>query len=314
MKAVIYNKSHAPDNLVLREVEKPVCQDTEVLVKIEATSINAADYRSMQLGIVPKRKIYGADIAGRVEDCGVNAGKFKVDDAVFGDLSGCGFGGFAEYVAAPERLLALIPPGVSFQVAAAIPVAAVTALQAVRDQGRVHAGQKVLVYGAGGGVGHFAVQLARYYGAQVTAVCSARNSSLVRSLGAGQVVDYASEDILKSGQHFDLVLAVNGSHSLYTYRRILAPRGIVVLVGGGYSQVIQGVLFSRLLSIGNKKFSFLAARPNPADLEFIIGLVEQGKITPVIERCYTLESTAEATQYVRQGHASGKVVINVSSS
>lgn len=311
MKAVICDKRTRPGDLVMREVEQPTCQPNEVLVRIEATSLNTADYRSLQLGIIPRRKIFGADIAGQVVECGEHVHELKVGDYVFGDLSGCGFGGLAEYVAAPESMLAHIPAGVSFQEAAAVPIAAVTALQALRDLGKLQAGHQVLVYGAGGGVGHFAVQLARYFGAEVTAVCSARNTSMMKALGAEHVIDYAKEDGIKTGRRFDLVLAVNGSRPIYLYKRILTQHGIIVLVGGGYAQVVQGLLFSWLLSIGDKKFRFLAAKPNPEDLEFLIRLVEGGKIKPVIDRCYALEETAEAMHYVRRGHASGKVIINI---
>jgi len=311
MKAVVFEKSNSPEVLVYREVEKPIPNDAEVLVKIHAVSINAADYRSMHLGIVPKRKIYGADIAGTVEAAGKNIQKLKVGDEVFGDISGCGFGGFAEYAAIPENVLALKPAGVSFEDAAAVPMAAITALQALRDQGKVQPGQKVLIYGAGGGVGTFAVQLAKHFGTDVTAVCSAKNVDLTRSLGANQVIDYAEEDVFRRGEHFDLILAVNGNRPLSVYKRALAPRGIYVMVGGALSQVIPSLLFGAILSIGSKKMRFLAAKPNPADLEFIIQLVEKGKVKPVIDRRYPLHETAEAMRYSTQGHAQGKVVIQV---
>jgi len=311
MKAVVFEKSNSPEVLVYREVEKPVPNDAEVLIKIHAVSINAADYRSMRLGIVPKRKIYGADIAGTVEATGKNIQKLKVGDEVFGDISGCGFGGFAEYVTVPENVLALKPAGVSFKDAAAIPMAAVTALQGLRNLGNIQPGQKVLIYGAGGGVGTFAVQLARHFGTDVTAVCSAKNVDLIRSLGADQVIDYAEEDVFRKGEHFDLILAVNGNRPLSVYKRALTPKGIFVMVGGALSQVIPSLLFGAILSIGDKKMRFLAAKPNPADLEFIIQLVEGGKVKPVIDRCYPLHETAEAMRYLMQGHARGKVVIQV---
>ena len=277
MKAVVFEKSNSPEVLVYREVEKPVPNDAEVLIKIHAVSINAADYRSMHLGIIPKRKIYGADIAGTVEAAGKNIQKLKVGDEVFGDISGCGFGGFAEYVAVPENVLALKPASVSFEDAAATPMAAITALQGLRDQGNIQPGQKVLIYGAGGGVGTFAVQLAKHFGADVTAVCSAKNVDLIRSLGADHVIDYAEEDVFRRGEHFDLILAVNGNRPLSVYKRALAPRGIFVMVGGALSQVIPSLLFGAFLSIGSKKMRFLAAKPNPADLEFIIQLGRRRK-------------------------------------
>jgi NADPH:quinone reductase-like Zn-dependent oxidoreductase len=298
MKAMIYDKNAASGPVVLREVEKPVPGEGQVLVKVAAVSVNAMDYRSMQLGSIPKSKIFGA-------------GMFQVGDAVFGDIAPSGFGGFAEYVAAPETLLAPIPTGVSFEDAASLPVAAITALQGLRDAGRIRPGQQVLIYGAGGGVGTFAVQLAKHFGAVVTAVCGPANVELVRSLGADRVVNYVEEDGLASGRKFDLILGVNGSQPLGRYRSALAANGIFVMAGGSYRQIFMMVTFGRLLSWGNRKMHMLVARSAPADLNFLIGLVADGKLKPVIERCYPLEETAEAVRYLRQGHARGKVVVQV---
>jgi len=311
MKAVVYDKSSAPNVFSFREVEKPTPHDGEVLVKIYAASINAADYRSMRLGIIPKRKIFGADIAGRIEAIGVNVAKFKVGDEVFGDLSGCGFGGFAEYAAAPETALALKPASVSHEAAAAVPMAALTALQALRNKGNIRPGQKVLIFGAGGGVGTFAVQLAKYFGADVSAVCSPKNVDLVRSIGAAHVIDYTKKDILASSNRYDLILAVNGSNPIRNYKRALAPGGILVVIGGALSQVVKSMLFGGILSIGGKKMQTLAAKQDTKDLELIIRLVQEGKMTPIIDRRYPLQQTAEAMQYISQGHARGKVIINV---
>ena len=311
MKAVVYQKRSSYNVLELSEVEKPVPLDNELLVKIIAVSINAADYRSMRMGIIPKRKIFGADIAGEVELTGKNVEKFKIGDEVFGDISGHGFGGFAEYVAVPENALVLKPASVSFEDAAAGGMAAVTALQALRDQGRIHAGQTVLIYGAGGGVGSFAVQLARYYGAEVTAVCSSNNTELTRSIGAEHVIDYSKEDIFKRGSEFDLVLAVNGNHPISGYKRLLTRNGIFVLVGGALSQVIKSLLFGRIMSLGSQKMRVLSAKPSTGDLLYVSHLIEEGSIKPVIDRRYPLGQTAEAMQYVSQGHARGKVIINV---
>lgn len=311
MKAVVYDKSSAPNVFSFREVEKPIPHDGEVLVKIFAASINAADYRSARMGIIPKRKIFGADIAGRVEAIGANVAKFKVGDEVFGDLSGCGFGGFAEYAAAPETALASKPAGVSDEAAAAVPMAALTALQALRNKGNIRPGQKVLIFGAGGGVGTFAVQLAKYFGADVTAVCSPKNVDLVRSIGAAHVIDYTKQDILASSHRFDLILAVNGNNPLRDYKRALAPGGILVVIGGALPQVVKSMLFGGIFSIGGKKIRTLAAKQDTKDLELIIQLVQEGKITPIIDRHYPLQQTAEAMQYISQGHARGKVIINV---
>ncbi len=311
MKAVVYEKGNSPNFLEFREVEKPDPQDNEVLVKIHAVSVNAADYRSMRMGIISKRKIFGADIAGRVEAAGKGIKKFKVGDEVFGDISGCGFGGFAEYVAVPERFLARKPASVSFEDVAAVPMAAVTALQALRDKGNIQPGQKVLIYGASGGVGTFAIQLAKNFGAEVTAVCSTRNTELARSLGADHVIDYVKEDVFRSGKHFDRLIAVNGNRPLSHYKRALAPKGTCVIVGGALSQVIPSLLFGAFMSIGSKKLATLAAKASTTDLDFIIKLVEKGKVKPVIDRQYPLRETVKAIQYLNESHARGKVVISV---
>lgn len=325
MKAVVYDKGNSPDVLVLREVEKPIPSDNEVLVKIYAVSVNAADYRSMKMGIIPKRKIFGADIAGRVDAVGKNVHKFTIGDEVFGDISACGFGGFAEYVAVTESKLALKPVSVTFETAAAVPMAAVTALQALRNKGNIQPRlvatdgccssmqprQKVLICGAGGGVGTFAVQLAKQFGAEVTAVCGEKNVKVVQSLGADYVINYNKNDFTKSMKRYDLILAVNGKHSLSAYKHVLAPKGICVMVGGALSQVIKFLLFGAFMSIGNKKMRTLAAKPNMKDLEFIIKLVEDGKVKPIIDRHYPLHETAEAVKYLSDGHALGKVIIGV---
>ncbi len=311
MKAVVFDKRNSPDVLEFRDVEKPNPQDNEVLVKIHAVSVNAADYRSMRMGIIPKRKIFGADIAGRVEVVGKDIKKFKTGDEVFGDIAGCGFGGFAEYVAVPERFLARKPARVSFEDAASVPMAAVTALQALRDEGNIQPRQKVLIYGASGGVGTYAVQLAKTFGVEVTAVCSTKNTELAKSLGADYVIDYTKEDIFESGMLFDLLIAVNGNHPLSRYKRALAPKGTCIIVGGALSQVIPSLLFGAFMSIGSKKIRVLAAKASTKDLEFIIKLVEEGKVKPVIDRQYPLQDTAKAIQYLNEGHARGKVVISV---
>lgn len=306
MKAVVV-ENH---NLVLRDVEKPVPTEDQVLIRIVAVSVNAYDYRSMQLGFIPKRRILGADIAGVVESVGTRISQFKISDEVFGDLSSCGSGGFAEYVAVPERFLASKPSGVSFEDAAAVPMASLTALQGLR-LAKIKPGQKVLICGAGGGVGTFAVQLAKFFTTEVTAICGPNNVALISSLGAGRVIDYTKEDFAASGQQYDLILAVNGSRSLSTYQRSLAPGGNYVLLGGSYSQIFSSLVFGPLLSIGSKKMRFLAAKPDVKDLAFVIDLVQQGKIKPVIDKRYPLEETANAVRYLSEGHARGKVVINV---
>jgi NADPH:quinone reductase-like Zn-dependent oxidoreductase len=311
MKAVVYNKKSLPDRLVYHDIEKPEPNDDEVLVKIVAVSANAADYRSMKMGIIPKKKIFGADIAGRVVATGKNVRQFKTGYEVIGDLAGWGFGGFAEYAVAPEKALVRKPSGIMFDDAAALPMAGMTALQALRDKGRIRKGQKVMIAGSGGGVGTFAVQIAKYFGTEVTAVCSTRNVEQTKSLGADYVIDYTKEDFAKGSRRYDLILAVNGNRPLSAYRRILNPNGIYVMVGGSLVQIFKSLLLGWMMSFGSKKMCSLAAKSNQKDLEYIIKLVEDGSIKPVIERRYPLDKTAEAMHYLAEGHASGKVVINV---
>ena len=297
--------------LVFREVEKPIPDDNEVLVKIHSASVNAGDYRSMRMGSIPKKKIFGSDIAGVVEATGCNVHTFHPGDEVAGDISGCGMGGFAEYVTVPEHVLALKPSDISFEQAAALPMAAITALQALRNKGEVKPGHRVLICGAGGGVGTFAVQLAKYFGAEVTAVCGSRNVELVRSLGADHIVDYTREDFTKSRKRYDLVVAVNGCQPLSAYKRALNTKGTAVIVGGALSQVIKALLLGPVMSLGGRKVRVLSAKPNTKDLEFIMKLVADGSIKPVIDRRYPLSETGEAVRYLGEGHACGKVIINI---
>lgn len=309
MKAVVYNKKGSPDKLVYTDVEKLSPNDNEVLIKIYATSINATDYRSMRMGMIPKKKIFGADISGKVEAVGKNVQKFKPGDKVIGGLSDCGFGGFAEYAVATGKTLVSKPANISFEEAAAIPLAAITALQAMRNKSNIQKGQNVLIVGSSGGVGTFAVQLAKYFGAEVTAVCSTKNLEQMSALGADFIIDYTQEDFTKSDRRYDLILAVNGNYPIFAYKRILKQKGIYVMVGGAMMQIIKTFLFSKLLSLGSKKMYSLFAKSNQKDLEFVVKLVEEGKIKPVVEQCYPLNKTADAMRYVREGHARGKVVI-----
>lgn len=311
MKAVVYDRHATPDRMALREVPQPQVGRAGVLVKVHQVSVNAADYRSMQLGIIPRSRIFGADIAGEVAALGEGASRFKVGDRVFGDLSVAGFGGLAEFVAASENALAAIPSGVSFEQAAALPIAGIAALQTLRDQGRIRAGQKVLIYGSGGGVGSFALQLALHFGAQVTAVCGAQNVELARSLGAREVMDYAVADCLTNGCLYDLILAVNGSRPLTAYLRALSPGGALVIVGGGYSQVIRAMLLRGILSMGGKKVIFRSTKPNQPDLELLADLVSQGVLKVVIDRRFSLDQAGQAMSYLAGGHASGKVIVSI---
>ena len=311
MKAIVYNKTNSPNKLAYCVVEKPRQNDNEVLIKIVCASINAADYRSLKMKMIPKKKIFGAAIAGTVESVGKNIQQFKPGDEVLGDLSDFGFGGFADYAVAPEKALALKPAKLSFEEAATLPVAATTALKALRDKGNIQKGQKVLIVGAAGGVGTFALQLANYYGAITTAVCGTKNLERSSDLGAESVIDYTKEDFTKSNERYDLILAINGSYSLFGYKRILNPNGIYVMVGGGLWQIFKSIFFGWLLSFGTKKMRFLSAKSDPKDLEFVANRLENREIKAVIERRYSLSETADAMHYLSEGHAQGKVIIEI---
>jgi NADPH:quinone reductase-like Zn-dependent oxidoreductase len=231
MKAVLYNKKGTPHKLSLSEIDKPIVKDNEVLIRVQAVSLNAADYRSMKMGMIPTSKIFGADVAGVVESVGKNTSVFKPGDEVMGDLSGFGFGGLAEYVTAPEKALVLKPKQVSFEAAATLPLAGITALQALRKKGDIQKGQKVLIVGSAGSVGTFAVQLANYFGADVTGVCSTRNLEQTLSLGAHKVIDYTKEDFLNGNERYDLILAINGNYPLFAYRKCLNPMASMSWLG-----------------------------------------------------------------------------------
>ncbi len=312
MKAIVYDKNNPTEKLTLREVAKPTPQAGEVLVKIIATSVNAADYRSMRMGAIPKHGIFGGDVAGRVEALGSGVTTLKVGDAVLGDITGCGSGGFAEYVAVPAAALSRKPDWLSFSDAAALPLASVTALQGLRNSGELQSGESVLVVGAGGGVGTYAVQLAGALGARVTAVCGPHNVEMVSGLGAQRVLDYTREDFLDSGERYDLILVVNGSRPLSEYRRGLAPRGRLVIAGGDLRTLFKAMLFGWLYSLGGQKIRVLSAKPCPKDTDLVVDLMRQGKVKPVIERIYPLAETPAAVAYLDTGHARGKVLINVS--
>ncbi len=324
MKAIVYRKYGPPDVLKLEEVEKPSPKNGEVLIKVHAASVNAADWHLMRADpfivrlmgegfLKPKHKILGADIAGVIEEVGGNVEKFRRGDEVFGDISECGWGGFAEYACARENALELKPANISFEQAAAVPLAGVTALQGLRDKGRIAPGKKVLINGASGGVGTFAVQIAKLLGAEVTAVCSARNLEMARAIGADKVIDYAREDFTRNGRQYDLILAANGYHSISDYKRALSSNGIYVMSGGSMAQVFQAMLLGPWISMtGRKKIGAVMARPNQKDLSFIRELLENGRIKPVIDRRYALKEVPEALRYLEEGHAQGKVVIIMS--
>lgn len=310
MKAMVYSKKSTP-NMRLTDIEKPVPAAGQVLVKIHSVSLNAADYRSMQMNIGPSSGIFGADIAGIVEAAGPDAEKFQVGDPVFGDLSIHSFGGLAEYVAAPENLLCKKPDSVSFEDASAMPMASITALQGLRDKARIASGHHVLIIGASGGVGLYAIQLAKYYSAHVTAVCSSKNTELVTTLGADDVIDYTKTPLGSVPGKFDIILAINGNYSILTYKKLLSPGGSCVMIGGALAQIARLFLLGPFLSIGSRKIRMLAAKASADDLAFVMKLIEEGRIRTVIDRRYSLPEAGEAFDYLKAGHAGGKVVVNV---
>jgi NADPH:quinone reductase-like Zn-dependent oxidoreductase len=319
MKAIVYTRYGSPDVLQLKEIEKPTPKDDEVLVEVHAASVNAFDWHMLRAkpflvrlsgsGLLkPKNKIFGADVAGRVESVGRNAKQFQPGDEVFGTVRG----GFAEYVCARENAFALKPAHISFEEAAAVPMAAVTALQGLRDKGRIQPGQKVLINGASGGVGTFAVQIAKSFGAEVTGVCSTRNLGMARSIGADHVIDYTQEDFTKNGQRYDLILGANGYHSILGYKRALSPNGTYVMTGGSMAQMFQAMLLGPLISkTGSRKMGLTMAKANQKDLVSVAELLKAGKVTPFIERRYPLSQVAEAIRYLEEGHAQGKIVVTL---
>jgi NADPH:quinone reductase-like Zn-dependent oxidoreductase len=322
MKAIIYEKYGPPDVLQLKDIEKPTPKDNEVLVKIQAASVNAADWHLLTADIFlvrlmtglfkPKYNILGADIAGRVEAVGANVTQFRPGDEVFGDIFGSGAGGLAEYAAISEHALALKPSNLTFEQAAAVPLAAVTALQGLRDLGQIRAGQKVLINGASGGVGTFAVQIAKAFGAEVTAVCSTRNLEMARSLGADHVIDYTKQDFTQTGQQYDLILAANGYHPIRAYQRALTPTGIYIMAGGKPAQMFEALLQGPFLSKkGGRQLLTLSAKAKQEDLLAVRDLLERGKVVPVIDKRYPLSEAPEALRYLGAGHARGKVIITV---
>ncbi len=321
MKAIVHTKYGSPEVLQFKEVENPLPNDHQVLVKVHAASVNTLDLalrgpilaRTITGGLFkPKDLRLGVDFAGRVEAVGGNVTQFQPGNEVFGR----GLGAFAEYVCAREDAVALKPTTLTFEAAAAVPVAALTALQGLRDKGQIQRGQKVLIHGASGGVGTFAVQIAKAFGAEVTAVCSTRNVDMVRSIGADLVIDYTHEDFTRNGKKYDLILAVNGYHAISAYRRALCPEGTYIMVGASkahlYQALLQALLLGPVISkTGGQKMSFMLAKPNQKDLAFVKELLEAGKVVPVIDRRYPLSETAEALRYLEAGHARGKVVITM---
>ncbi len=324
MKAIFCPKYGSPDVLQLREVVIPVPLEDEALIQIHAASLNSRDLRMLRANpffmrlmpgglFRPKNKILGADIAGRVETVGSSVKQFKPGDEVFGFLpSATGRGTFAEYVCAKENLITLKPANLTFEQAAAVPLAAMTALQGLRDKGNIQPGKKVLINGASGGVGSFAVQIAKAFGAEVTAVCSTRNQEMARSLGADYVIDYKVEDFTQNGQQYDLILAANGYHPISDYLKALKPEGTYVVAGGSMLQLFQAASNGKRISrTGGQKIVVLSLVQSQKDLNFIKELLESGKIMPVIDKCYPLSKTPEAFWYFEKVHPKGKVVITM---
>lgn len=324
MKAIVYTQYGPPDVLQLKEVAKPAPRDDEVLIRVQAASINSRDWRLMRANpffirlmvgglLKPKNPLLGADVAGQVERVGSQVGQFRPGDEVFGCIStnADDRGTFAEYVCARENEIVLKPAGVPFEQAAAVPLAALTALQGLR-KGNIQPGQKVLIQGASGGVGMFAVQIAKALGAEVTGVCSTRNLDMVRSIGADHVIDYKKENFTRSGQRYDLILAANGYHPISDYLRALSPDGTYVVVGGSMLQLLQAALRGRRNSnAGGQRTYVVSQVGSQQDLFYMKELLESGKVAPVIDGYYPLAKAAEAFRYFENVHARGKVVITI---
>jgi NADPH:quinone reductase-like Zn-dependent oxidoreductase len=322
VKAIVQRKYGPPDVLVLEEAEKPTPGEDAVLIKVHAACVNWANLalvrgKPLVLRLAyglsrPRYEIPGGDLAGTVEAVGRNVAKFKPGDDVYGDLVDSGFGAFAEYTCAPESALAPKPTNLSFEEAAAVPQAALVALQGLRDKGHIQAGQKVLISGASSGNGTFAVQIAKSFGAEVTGVCSTRNLDLVRSIGADHVIDYTREDFSQSEERYDLILSTVGYHPLGNYKRALSPEGIYVMAGGPVPQIVWIGLVGPMLSEKNgRTLTNLSHRTSRDDLLIMKELIEAGRVKPVIDRRYPLAEAAEALRYYAQRHSRGKVVITV---
>jgi NADPH:quinone reductase-like Zn-dependent oxidoreductase len=312
MKAMVYHKSNPAQPFVLTERPVPQPQRGEVLLRVCCSSINAADYRSARYGMKPKSGVFGADVAGTIEATGEGVTRFAVGDNVLGDLGDYGFGGFAEYAIAPEAILAHMPKGLGFVQAAALPLAAVTALQGLRDAGRLRKGERVLLHGASGGVGTYAIQLAKWMDADVTAVCSGRNAAQAKALGADRIIDYQQEDFTQGPRRYDLVLAIHGSEPMRAYRRVLAKGGRVVLVGGSLPRLLKTMAAAPLLRLLGLRQTLLSVKTNDRDVALVACLAAESAIRPVIERTCTLAELNGAFAYVAGGHATGKVIVTIS--
>ena len=322
MKAAVYTRYGPPDVVQITDVEKPVPTDNEVLIRVRATSVNPLDWHYMRgtpyfLRLMsglrkPKVTRLGVDVAGQIEAVGRSVTQFKPGDEVFGSCRGA----FAEYVCTSESALAMKPDNVTFEQAAAVCVAALTALQGLRDKGHIQPGQKVLINGAAGGVGTFAVQIAKWFGGNVTGVCSTRNGDMVRSIGADRVIDYTQEDFTKGGHRYDLILDCVGNHSLSACRRVLNPEGIYIAVGGPSGRWMIGPLASAIAALVlsrfvRQKLVMVLMRRSKEDLTIMHELLKAGKVTPIIDKRYRLSEVPEAIRYLEEGHARGKVAITL---
>ncbi|MGF7180345.1 NAD(P)-dependent alcohol dehydrogenase [Tunturiibacter psychrotolerans] len=319
MKAILRTEYGPPERLQFVEVATPVPAGNEVMIRLCAASVNPLDLYMMKgapwdrmPGLrKPKPMVLGCDVAGRVEAVGRDVTQFRIGDEVFG-VTGFKGNGFAEYVCVAEESLGTKPENLTFEQAAAVPVAAITALQGLRDKGGIRPGQKVLVEGASGGVGTFAVQIAKAFGAAVTAVCSTRNVDQAWLMGADCVIDYSKEDFTRSGKRYDLILAANAHHSIFDYRRLLTEDGVYVAAGGGLFQIFEAFVLGPVLSrVGRKKMGFFLTKVTRKDLDFMKDLLESGRVVPVIDRSYRLSEAAEALGYLAEGHAQGKIVLTV---
>ena len=322
MKAIVQYKYGSPDVLEIKNIDKPVAKDNEVLIRVRAASVNAADWHilrgipfimRMTLGLLkPKSIVRGGDVAGQVEAVGKDAKQFRPGDEVYAEV---GTGSFAEYTCVSEDSVELKPTNLTPEHAASVPLAANTALQGLRDRGQLQPGQKVLINGASGGVGTFAVQIAKSFGADVTGVCSTRKVEMVRSIGADEVIDYTQEDFTKTGQRYDLIFDLAANRRLSDYRRALSPKGTLVLSGGQGGRwlgpiglIIKAVGLSPFV---RQRLRPLVAKPSKENLVVLKELIESGKVTPIIDRTYSLSEAPEAIRYLEEGHAQGKVVITV---
>jgi NADPH:quinone reductase-like Zn-dependent oxidoreductase len=323
MKAIVYTKYGSPEVLRLTEVPKPTPKENEVLVKIYAASVNSWDWDLLKgkpflvriIGglLKPRHKIIGADISGRVEEVGKNVNRFQPGDEVFGDIAGSGFGGFAEYVSVPEKLLAIKSPVMTFEQSAALPQAGLLALQGLRYKGTIKQGDEVLINGAGGGVGTLALQYLKLQGAEVTCVDAAEKFDMLRTLGADHLIDYIKEDYTRSGKQYNRILDVIAHRSVFDYKKALKPGGVFAMIGGSMGGLLLQFIFvwPILSRFSNKKLGLMGYKPNREDLEYLNRLFEEDKVKPVIDRCYPLDEVPEAFQYFGSGHVKGKIVITV---